>query len=58
MVVQLLLFTLYCRVEPAGQGVPVGAVMLPPDTTLLLQVLLTMPTLAGAPLKLGQVAAV
>ena len=29
--------------------------MLPPDTTLLLQVLLTMLTLSGAPLKVGQI---
>ena len=34
---------------------PPGAVILPPDTTLLLQVLLTMFTLAGATLKVGQV---
>ena len=34
---------------------PPGAVILPPDTTLLTQVLFVMFTLAGAPLKVGQV---
>ena len=48
-------FTWYSRVEPVGQGVPVGAVMRPPDKVQAeAQVLLVMLTLAGAPLKVGQ----
>ena len=48
-------FVVYCRVEPVGQGVPPGAVMLPPLTTQpVVQVLLTMVTFAGAAVKVGQ----
>jgi hypothetical protein len=42
--------------EPDGQGVPDGAVIVPPVTVqLLLQVLLTMVTLSGATVKEGHV---
>ncbi len=49
------LFTWYSRVDPVGQGVPPGAVMLPPERVQAeAQVLLVMVTLAGATLKVGQ----
>lgn len=56
VVVQLTpLLTEYCKVEPAGQGVPVGAAMLPPVATQeALQVLLMIETFAGAVVKVGQ----
>ena len=48
--------TLYCNVVPVGHGVPVGAVIVPPATVHeLLQVLLTIVTLAGAVLNVGHV---
>jgi hypothetical protein len=48
--------TLYCNVEPVGHGVPVGAVIVPPATVHeLLQVLLTIVTLAGAVVNVGHV---
>jgi hypothetical protein len=48
--------TLYCSVEPEGHNVPVGAVMVPPDTVHeLLQVLFTIVTLAGAVVNVGHV---
>ncbi len=51
-------FTLYCKVLPAGQGVPDGKVKEPPLTVQAeAQVLLLMVTLAGAPEKVGQGAA-
>ena len=41
--------------EPVGQGVPVGAAILPPPTVQpVWQVLFTMVTLAGAAVKVGQ----
>ena len=50
-------FTLYSNVEPVGQGVPEGAVMLPPDTVHpVLQALFIIVTLAGAEVKVGQLA--
>lgn len=49
------LFTEYCKVEPAGQGVPVGGEIPPPVATqALLQVLLTTVTFGGAVANNGQ----
>ena len=49
-------FTRYWSVLPAGHGVPAGAVIVPPATVhAVLQVLLTMVTLLGAALNIGQV---
>lgn len=52
-------FTLYCKVLPEGQGVPDGKAKEPPLTVQAeAQVLLLMVTLAGAPEKVGQGAAI
>jgi hypothetical protein len=56
VVVQAPAFTLYCKVDPVGQGVPVGAVILPPETVHPVpHVLFVMVTLAGAVDRVGQV---
>ena len=55
VLLQLPPLTWYCSVEPAGQGMPVGAVMRPPESVQAeAQLLLVILTLAGAPLKVGQ----
>ena len=47
-------FTLYCKVDPTGHGVPVGAVILPPDTKQpAVHVLFAIVTLAGADVSVG-----
>ena len=49
-------FSLYCILEPVGQGVPVGADIVPPLTRQLeLHVELTIVTFAGAAVSPGQV---
>lgn len=57
MVLQEPPFTWYCKVDPGGQGVPLGAVIDPPEgmPPIVLQVLFTIETLSGAgPLRSGQ----
>lgn len=55
-VLQVPPFTRYWRVLPVWQGVPLGAVMLPPSGVQLMeQTLFVIETLAGAAVKTGQV---
>ena len=50
-------FTEYCKVDPTGHGVPVGAVMLPPFTVHpVAHVLFIIVTLVGVALRSGQAA--
>ena len=56
MIVQAPALTLYCKADPAGQGVPLGAVILPPDTVHPVpQVLFVIDTFAGALDRVGHV---
>jgi hypothetical protein len=46
----------YCRVDPAGQGVPLGPEMLPPATVHVTpHVLFIIVTLTGADVNTGQI---
>jgi hypothetical protein len=52
---QVPLLTRYCKLEPAGQGVPLGAAIVPPLTVQVLsQLLFVILTLSGAVVRVGQ----
>jgi hypothetical protein len=55
VVVHAPAFRRNCRVDPDGQGIPIGTVIIPPEGLHpTVQVLLVMLTFGGVALKIGQ----